>query len=107
MRPGALIESLPGPRWRQKALICPARAEKAGIDRLVIGFINIYDSAVGDVWSIRPACPRPILEKFPVTRRSIGSRVDKKIARVDRILSAKFKRLRITAHHPYRRIWML
>src|SRR6185437_1983874 len=70
--------------WRrQKTFIGARRARQPNAKRLVVGFVDIDDGAVGNVWFFRPAGLFPILKELDVTRRSIRARINQKVAGVD------------------------
>jgi hypothetical protein len=49
----------------------------------------------------------PVIEVFAIARRGLGARKVDEVAGVDPMLGAEFKRRRIAAHHPERRMRLL
>ena len=102
-----LLEGFTGLWRRQESLIGPRGARQCDVERLLVGFVDIDDRAIGDLGRLPVTGGRPVCEELAIARRGIGARIDQKISRVDSVSRAEFERLRIAAHHPERRVRFL
>src|SRR5215813_1672061 len=100
----ALLERL-ARLWRwQESFIGARGPRQRDVERLLVGFVDVDDGAIGDLQLLAMAGGRPVRQELAIAWRCIGARVDQEIAWTDCVARTEFECLRISAHHPKR--WM-